>query len=57
MLTLLEHEAEVSSVVWSPDGKRLVCGSSDSTVKIWDASLGYELESSSDVKDVRLNLR
>ncbi len=27
----------------SPDGKRIVCGSQDDTVKVWDADTGSEI--------------
>jgi WD40 repeat protein len=36
-LTLKEHTSVVYSVSFSTDGKRIVSGSSDSTVKVWDA--------------------
>ena len=29
------HEAEVTSAVFSPDGKRIVTASNDGTAKIW----------------------
>ena len=32
------HIAEVNSVAWSPDGTKIVSGSSDSTLKIWDVN-------------------
>ena len=34
------HVGQVLSLDWSPDGKRLVSGSFDNTVKIWDPSTG-----------------
>src|SRR5205085_10333669 len=37
------HKGPVSSVAWSPDGKRLVTGSFDKTAKVWDADKGQEL--------------
>ena len=37
-LTLKGHSAEVNSVSFSPDGKRIVSGSQDNTLKIWDIS-------------------
>ena len=36
------HSAEVTTLNWRPGGNRLVSGSDDATVKIWDA-LGNEL--------------
>jgi WD40 repeat protein len=34
------HSSEVSSVSFSPDGLRVVSGSQDKSVKIWDANSG-----------------
>ena len=31
------HSSTVSSVVFSPDGTKIVSGSSDQTIKVWDS--------------------
>ena len=36
-LTLKGHSSLVFSVSFSPDGKRIVSGSYDNTLKVWDA--------------------
>ena len=41
--TLTGHSAAVNSVAYSPDGKQIVSGSDDSTVKVWDAQTGEEV--------------
>jgi WD40 repeat protein/tRNA A-37 threonylcarbamoyl transferase component Bud32 len=41
--TFVGHSESVSSVAISPDGKWIVSGSRDSTVKVWDSSTGQEL--------------
>jgi len=48
-LMLSGHDDMTRSVAWSPDGKKLVSASAgnrgvDHTIKIWDATTGYELE-------------
>jgi len=37
-LTLRGHTDDVSSVSFSPDGKRIVSGSRGSSLKVWDIS-------------------
>jgi WD40 repeat protein len=41
-LTLKGHTDSVMSVAFSPDGKKIVSGSYDKTLKVWDASLSME---------------
>ena len=41
-LTLKGHTDAVTSVSFSPDGKRLASASLDQTVKVWDAITGQE---------------
>jgi WD40 repeat protein len=39
VLNLIEN-GRVRSVVWSPDGKNIVSGSDDKTIKVWNAQTG-----------------
>jgi len=41
--TLTGHSNWVTSVAYSPDGKHIVSGSDDRTVKVWDAQTGKEV--------------
>ena len=43
--TLTGHKDKVNSVVFSPNGRLLVSGSEDSTIKIWDVSQSQNIES------------
>jgi hypothetical protein len=39
----LGHSGGVTAVAYSPDGRRIVSGSSDNTTRIWDAATGVEI--------------
>jgi len=41
-MTLKGHTDKILSVSYSPDGKRIVSGSVDMTVKVWDAASGQD---------------
>src|SRR5262249_16823682 len=41
--TLVGDTGPVMSVVWSPDGKRVLTASRDRTARIWDASTGSNM--------------
>ena len=40
---LTGHSGSVFSVAYSPDGKHIVSGSNDLTVKVWDSQTGKEV--------------
>ena len=42
--TLKGHKYSVNSVSYSPDGTKIISGSGDETVKIWDANTGQCLK-------------
>ncbi|KIO01869.1 hypothetical protein M404DRAFT_149210 [Pisolithus tinctorius Marx 270] len=44
-LCLQGHDTTVNSVAFSPDGKRIVSGSEDDTVMVWDAERGVQIGS------------
>lgn len=42
LFSLVGHEESVTQIEFTPDGARLVSGSKDKTVRIWDARTGLE---------------
>ena len=42
--TLKGHSDDVESVAYSPDGTKIVSGSTDNTIKIWDTNTGECLQ-------------
>jgi WD40 repeat protein len=37
------HDHDVVFVAFSPDGSKIVSGSCDTTIRVWDASTGVEI--------------
>ena len=40
---LKDHDDVVNSVTFSPDGSKIVSGSWDKTIRVWDASTGIKM--------------
>ena len=38
----IAHNGDVNSVAFSPDGKTIVSGSDDKTLKVWDAGVSTD---------------
>ena len=43
LAVLKGHNERVTSVAFSPDGKKIVSGSWDKTIRVWDAETGKEI--------------
>lgn len=43
LTTLSGHASSVTACAWSPDGQRLLSGSADNSLRLWDASSGQGL--------------
>ncbi|KAF8638957.1 hypothetical protein AX14_010146, partial [Amanita brunnescens Koide BX004] len=43
LIQLQGHDGSVNSVAFSPDGTKIVSGSGDKTIRVWDASTGVEI--------------
>ena len=44
MLSPLQgHDSGINSVTFSPDGSKIISGSDDKTIRVWDASTGVEM--------------
>ena len=43
IMTLRGHEGGTCCTTWTPDGRRIVSGGYDNTVKVWDVDTGKEL--------------
>ena len=43
LIQLQGHDGSINSVAFSPDGSKIISGSDDKTIRIWDASTGIEM--------------
>jgi WD40 repeat protein len=43
LMQLQGHDGPVNSVAFSRDGSKIISGSSDKTIRVWDASTGIEM--------------
>jgi WD40 repeat protein len=43
LIQLQGHACRVNSVAFSPNGSKIISGSSDMTIRVWDASTGIEM--------------
>ena len=49
IITIQGHQKEVSSVNFSPDGKRLASGDTDGNIKLWSFDLDFLMKESCDL--------
>ena len=43
LIQLQGHDGPIFSVAFSPDGSKIISGSEDETIRVWDASTGIEM--------------
>ena len=43
IIQLQGHDGQIFSVAFSPDGSKIISGSYDQTIRVWDASTGVEM--------------
>ena len=46
------HTGSINAIEWSPDGRLILSGSSDDTIKLWDAQSGRLIRTFTDGEDV-----
>ncbi|OJA10027.1 hypothetical protein AZE42_08531 [Rhizopogon vesiculosus] len=51
VITLKGHEDDVQSISYFPEGKQMIGGSADKTVRRWDLQVGKEIEKAPKVCD------